>query len=122
MVSQPKTRYDLKEHHALVLGSARTLIFSVVDDDGSPIDSFAGYELEFFVIDSLHSNPGLDNLRNNSAVYITNENIVKDTPYAQIDIGADDWPETIGMWYYTLWRVDGNNPRPLAFGEYPVIH
>lgn len=114
-------RYDFEKSDNLTPGETRTLRFVVKDENGVDETSFAGWEFEFFVIDTLDEADGLTALRAAAAVNIVDASITASAPNADVAISTTDWPAA-GTHAYEFWRVDSGNEGRLAYGSYPVIH
>lgn len=114
-------RYDFSKDDNLTPGEARTLRFVVKDSDGADVSSFASWEFEFFVIDTLDEADGLTALRAAASVNVVNGSITASAPNADVPMTAADWPAA-GPYSYELWRVDSGNENRLAYGSFPIIH
>ena len=115
-------RFDFTAQHELIRGSERTLAFHVVDSEGASIASFTGWSFAFYIVRDLYAHAGVDELNAGANTVVGDENIDRAAPYIHVDMLEDTWPSTPGMWFYELWRTDSPNRRPIAYGDFPVIH
>ena len=106
-------RQDFTGAEGITPGEYRTLRY--VDDS---VDSMAGWGVEWFLLTSLNSANGIDELRDKATVHKT---LISPTaPNIDIPLEPDDLPKP-QMYAHELWRTDEGNVRRLSYGSFEVI-
>jgi hypothetical protein len=126
--------FDFTEEAGLTPGEARTLRMPVVDSAGVDVASFAGWEVNFYLLTA--ANWQTDGTAALSAAAIFERSEIGSPsldigtpPNVDVPIQVADWgggaaqmPLTRARYWYELWRSDTGNVTRLAKGWIEVVH
>lgn len=105
-------RFDFTGDQGITPGEYRTLRYTIDDVD------MGGWTVEWFLLPSLNTANGLDDLRDKATVHKT---LISPTaPNIDIPLEPDDLPKP-QMYAHELWRTDEGNVRRLSYGSFEVI-
>lgn len=122
MAGSGGVRFNFTAEANLVRDTKRTLRFVGEDEDGEPLVSLVGYEVEWHLERDLAEFDDLESLQTGALVSVLDGPIDTATaPNFDVPLARTDWPETKGRYAYELWRVDAGNEERLAYGDFPVI-
>lgn len=108
-------RHDFTAADNINRGEHRPFRIPVEDENGDPVTSFAGWEVEFYLLAAIGDE------RADALLTKLDVDFTKIVPNAFFDFSDDDWDSiSVQPYAYRFWRVDAGHEVQLASGDFIV--